>query len=321
MKKHSAKICAALFLTAVAVLCLAVSVSAAERSLSLPKTVYGQNEDILVTASGEGTDWVGIYERGEVPDGSPASIYWYYVAQDAEPGDAVDIRTTRSNSRAEYEDLPPGEYTVWLLLNDGYEAYDSIDITVVATLELDKYSYKEGDDILVTANGEGKDWVGLYLKDEVPGSGVPSIYWYYVAEGHTPLEPVSIKSGEFNADRADLADLPAGEYTMFLLANDGYEVIDSIDFKINEVKKPDTAPAAEEPKNEPAEQPAGEPEAAPTDAAPTDAAPAADAEAKPADEPKAEAKSGGCGSFLGSGAVVLTAVLGCAWAAGRKETR
>ena len=317
MKKHSLKL-GAIFITAViAALCLAVSASAAEKSLSLPKTVYGQNEDILVTAVGEGTDWVGIYERGETPDGSPASIYWYYVAQDAEPGEPVDIRETRSNSRAEYEGLPPGEYTVWLLLNDGYEPFDSIDITIIPTLELDKYSYKEGDDILVTANGEGKDWVGLYLKDEVPGGGVSSIYWYYVAEGHTPMEPVSIKGETHNADRDDVADLPAGDYTMFLLANDGYEVIDSIDFKINPGKKEEAAPAAAEPVPEPAAEPAAEPEQeeAPAQASQT---PAEEAAAKPEEAKAADSKSG-CGSFLGGGSVVLAAVLGCAWAAGRKR--
>ena len=101
MKKHTMRILAILFAAVIAV-CLAVTASAAEKSLSLPKTVYNQNEDILVTAVGEGNDWVGIYARGETP-GNPASIYWYYVAQDAEPGEPVDIRTnpsTPSTSRS-----------------------------------------------------------------------------------------------------------------------------------------------------------------------------------------------------------------------------
>ena len=315
MKRHSLRICAVLFTAVMAALCLAVSVSAVEKSLSLPKTVYGQNEDILVTAVGEGNDWVGIYARGETP-GNPASIYWYYVAQDAEPGEPVDIRTTRSNSRAEYDMLPPGEYTVWLLLDDGYEPFDSIDITILPTLELDKYSYKEGDDILVTANGEGKDWVGLYLRDEVPGGGVSSIYWYYVAEGHTPLEQVSIKGETHNADRDDVADLPAGDYTIFLLANDGYEVIDSIDFTIKPEKKEEPAPAAEEPAPEQAAEPAAEPaEEAPAE---TPANTPEEAGAKPDEAKKSDGKSG-CGSFIGGGLFVLTAVLGSAGCVRRKN--
>ena len=293
-----------------ALVTLAVAASAAERYLTMPKTDYTQNEDILITASGEGKDWVGIYGRGETP-GNPASIYWYYVVEDAEPGEAVDIREQRSNNRPEYDMLPPGEYTVWLLLDDGYEPFDSIDINIFATLELDKFSYKEGDDILVTAAGEGKDWVGLYPAGEIPGGGTQSIYWYYVADGHTPLEPVSIKSGVHNTDRSDYADLPAGDYTMFLLANDGYDVIDSIDFTIKEGKKEEPAPAAAEPAEaEPAPaEPAAEPEQA-----------QAPAEAEQSAEPaKTDEAKSGCGSFLGGGLIVLTSLLGSALIAKRRR--
>lgn len=134
------------------ILLFAVSASAADKSISLNKTEFTQNEGILVTAVGEGNDWVGLYLRGATP-GQSAAIYWYYIAQDADPGDAVNIKETRTNGQTEYEEVPPGEYTMWFLLDDGYEPFDSVDFTVVATLELDKYSYKEGDDILVTANG------------------------------------------------------------------------------------------------------------------------------------------------------------------------
>ena len=297
----------------IALVTLAVAASAAERYLTMPKTDYTQNEDILITASGEGKDWVGIYGRGETP-GNPASIYWYYVAEDAEPGEAVDIREQRSNNRPEYDMLPPGEYTVWLLLDDGYEPFDSIDINIFPTLELDKFSYKEGDDILVTAAGEGKDWVGLYPAGEIPGGGTQSIYWYYVADGHTPLEPVSIKSGVHNTDRSDYADLPAGDYTMFLLANDGYDVIDSIDFTIKEGKKEEPAPAAAEPAaaepapSEPAAEPGQAEAPAEADQTPTEQS------AEPA---KTDEAKSGCGSFLGGGLIVLASLLGSALIAKR----
>ncbi len=317
MKRNILRLLSVLLLAAAAAFCLAVSASAAERSLSLPKTEYGQNENILVTAYGEGKDWVGIYARGETP-GNPASIYWYYVAEDAEPGEAVDIRETRSNNRAEYDMLPPGEYTVWLLLDDGYEPYDSIDITIKATLELDKYSYKEGDDILVTANGEGKDWVGLYLKDEVPGGGPVSIYWYYVAEGHTPMEPVNIKTGTMNDSRSDLADIPAGEYTIVLCANDGYDIIDSVDFKVSAVKKEEPKAEAEPEPEAPAAEPSLD-DPSKDEPAEDTPEPAADATTTGATDTAAAEKKGGCGSFIGGSAVVLFAVLGSAWMAKRKD--
>lgn len=295
---------------------LAVPAWAAEKSIALNKTEYTQNESIFVTAVGEGNDWVGLYLRVETP-GQSACIFWYYVAQDAEPGEAVDIQETRTNGQTEYEEVPPGEYTMWLLLDDGYEPFDSVDFTVIATLELDKYSYKEGDDILVTAAGEGKDWVGLYKKGEVPGGGVSSIYWYYVAEGHTPMEQVNIKTGTMNDSRSDLADIPAGEYTMVLCANDGYDIIDSIDFKVSAVKKeepkPEAEPAPEAPAAEPSlDDPSKDEPAEDTPEPTADAATTGTTDTAPA-------KKSGCGSFIGGGAVVLLAVLGSAWMTSRKR--
>ena len=82
-----------------------VSAADAVPKLSTDKAVYEEGEDILVTAYGRGKDWVGIYARGEKP-GGPASIYWYYVEGDAEPGEEVNIRRQRSNSRPEYSSLP-----------------------------------------------------------------------------------------------------------------------------------------------------------------------------------------------------------------------
>lgn len=205
------------------------------------------------------------------------------------------------------QDLPAGEYTIFYLLDDAYEVYDSVDITIVPTIDLNAYSFKEGEDIIVTANGEGKDWVGLYPKGEVPGGGTDSIYWYYVADGREPLTEVNIKDGTHNASRADLADLPAGSYTMWLLANDGYEEIDHIDFTIRAVEPVvEEAPAATE--EAPAEEAAAETPAA-AEEAPADAAPAGEAE---------PAKSG-CGSFVGGGLIVLVSILGSALLTSRKH--
>ena len=72
------------------------------------------------------------------------------------------------------------------------------------------------------------------------------------------------------------------------------------------------APAAEEPAA--AETPAAE-EAAPAEEAPAEDAPAAET---PAADAAAPAESGGCGSFIGGGAIVITAILGAAWVSKRK---
>ncbi len=81
-------------------------------SLETDKTEYLQGEPIMATATGSGDDWVAIY-RKEDTIGSINSIYWYYVAQENHlPGQSYNIANEAYNStRAEYKDLPAGEYT------------------------------------------------------------------------------------------------------------------------------------------------------------------------------------------------------------------
>ena len=44
----------------------AVPVTAEAGTLTLDKTTYTEGEDILVTATGSGADWVGLYAAGDV---------------------------------------------------------------------------------------------------------------------------------------------------------------------------------------------------------------------------------------------------------------
>ena len=311
MKKAPVILILVLLLAAV----LSVSAFAAEKSLTVPKTEYKYGEDILVTATGEGKDWVGIYVKDEVPGGGPASIYWFYVVDFQDSGSPVCLQETTSNSRDE-SDLPAGEYTIFYLLDDAYEVYESVDITIVPTIDLNNYSYTEGEDILVTANGEGKDWVGLYLKGETPGEGADSIYWYYVAEGREPLTEVNLKDTTLNDSRADLAELPAGYYTLYLLANDGYEVIDYLNFTVK-AAEPVVEEAPETPEETPAE---AAPVESPADESPAEA-PSAEAPASeaPAETPDSGEGKSGCGSFVGGGMTVLVTILGCGWMSARKR--
>ena len=112
------------------------------------------------------------------------------------------------------------------------------------TLTLDKTTYTEGEDILVTATGSGADWVGLYAAgDGVPGGGQVSIYWYHVAQdGNKSGEQKNIREAEFRNDRGSLLEIPAGDYVMFLCANDGYTVLAQVAFTVKPA--PDQVPDA-----------------------------------------------------------------------------
>ncbi len=96
-------------------------------------------------------------------------------------------------------------------------------------LSVNKATFEVGEPILVTATGAGADWVGLYLATDVPGQA-PSIWWYYVArDGHTSGDEVDLLNATYvNTDRPELIDVPAGEYKVILLANDGYAVIEEV---------------------------------------------------------------------------------------------
>ncbi len=98
----------------------------------------------------------------------------------------------------------------------------------------DKTEYLVGEPILVTATGAGNDWVGLYLESDYPQStavgGQPSIRWYYVArDGNASGDTKNMFNAEYtNSDRPDLISVPAGNYKVVLLANDGYEVLGEV---------------------------------------------------------------------------------------------
>ncbi len=120
-------------------------------------------------------------------------------------------------------------------------------------LSTDKTVYTVGEPINVTAIGEGKDWVGLYRADDTydpDAGGVTSIYWYYVAgDGNASGDTKNIYAAEYNnfASRPEFeAGVPAGDYQIALLANDGYTLIERVDITIVEAETdaPPAAPAA-----------------------------------------------------------------------------
>lgn len=93
------------------------------------------------------------------------------------------------------------------------------------SLVTDKDEYIEGEEIIVTAEGEGKDWVGIYHIDDYVGT-TPSIYWYYVAQdGNRSGDDKNIFDAEYTNGRTDLELLPADDYVIYLFANDGYDII------------------------------------------------------------------------------------------------
>jgi len=98
--------------------------------LVMNKTEYVLGEAILVTAIGEGTDWIGIAERG-----AAETVAWWYVANIGS-GTEVDLTTVARDDGLDWT-FAPGEYTLYLVPNDqslasGANAIAAIDFVITA---------------------------------------------------------------------------------------------------------------------------------------------------------------------------------------------
>lgn len=262
VKKHIARLCLALLLPALLFSVFPSGVFAEGKTLATDKTSYAQGEEILITATGSGNDWVGVYRKGELPDpgvpGGAYSIRWYYVAKDGNASGSVkNLFNAEYINRPELAGLPAGDYTIYLCENDGYRVLSQVDITVTPrnggsgpsdterTLTTDKTAYTEEEPILATATGEGFDWVGLYLRTDIPGTQT-AIRWYYVArDGNRSGDTKDMRKAENTADnRTALLDVPAGEYTIYLCENNGYNVLARINVTVTEDPTLQTVPEA-----------------------------------------------------------------------------
>ncbi len=227
-------------------------VMAEERTLTTDKTEYTAGEPIYVTATGSGTDWVGLYEAHPTAEKTSAA-YWYYIAQDGhKSGDAVNIHDAEYVNSADCPHMmgiPAGEYKIVLCPNNGYDIDKEVYITVKAAeppedpsdlLKTDKTEYREGEAIRVTGVGIGNDWVGLYKADDTI-TQVPVGYWYYVAkDGNVSGQEVTLQDvAQFDGARTDLEGIPAGEYKLVLFFNGTYQPLVETYFTVKPVGKAD----------------------------------------------------------------------------------
>jgi len=115
------------------------SAFASEKKLITNKTTYKVGEDIIVTASGTGTDWVGIYKKGTSPglpeNGGVAAIDWYYVESGTQVSGKPCIIQNGVNLSGV---LDAGEYYVVLLENDGYNELARVDNIIIESGEAEK---------------------------------------------------------------------------------------------------------------------------------------------------------------------------------------
>ena len=201
-----------------------LAVPAQAQALVSDQDAYFPGETIRIQFSGgpgNSKDWIGVYPEGAVP-GGPASTLWNYV--DGTRSGAVGLR----EGVVEFPGglSSPGSWNAFLLLNDGYDVLTNLTFTVLeptaAAVRTDQRSYAPGAPITVTfTNGpaNAKDWIGVYRSGQVPG-GPASTIWSYVDGTRSGTTGLASGSVAFPTGLAD-----AGTYDVYLLNNDGYEVL------------------------------------------------------------------------------------------------
>ena len=98
------------------------SFTVTDQDMQVNKSSYGAGEDIVVTAVGTGTSWVGLYREGEMPGKGTTSICWYYIDQDKHlSGQSYILQRTAKYNRSGFsadQPFPAGEYKVVLFANE-----------------------------------------------------------------------------------------------------------------------------------------------------------------------------------------------------------
>lgn len=133
-------------------------------AFSLDKTEYPAGSPLTVTwngGPGAPTDWIGIYQVGDIPGPVPSTQWWYVNgSQTATVGLA-------SGTVVFPDPLPPGEYFAAFLLNDGYAiGFGPIAFTVVpGPFEISDLALLETGEISVTWLSD-PNFTGTYSLEE-----------------------------------------------------------------------------------------------------------------------------------------------------------
>jgi hypothetical protein len=220
-------------ITLLAVIAASVTLRAQAPAVQVSKQNYEIGETIAVSfanAPGNAKDWIGVYPAGVTP-GTVNSTIWSYADGTQNGTEAVQSGSVTFPSGL----TTAGEWTAFLLENDGYTILAQQNFTVGQTVpsgpsvQLDKTSYEPGE--AITANfagapGNAKDWIGIYPAGVTPGT-VNSTLWFYLDGTQSGTAVVESGSVTFPGGLAT-----EGEWTAYLLENDGYTILAQQSFTV-----------------------------------------------------------------------------------------
>jgi len=202
--------------------------------LKVTKTDFYEGEDILFThnvTSPNSNDWVGIcpenYKLG--------SIKWDYV--NCSKGTNIVANDITQRQHEQYSSLPAGKYNLIYGVSDARVADIGTNAVITITvhakrncakstthLSMEKTVFYAGEPIMVTPTGSDLAWVGI-AKDYT----LTSLRWKYIttsssvatASGAGSGVAIDIRQAKPTDVAGDLANIPAGEYQIIYVENDG----------------------------------------------------------------------------------------------------
>jgi hypothetical protein len=159
---------------------------------------------------GNSSDWIGIYNVGDIPGSNPSIVYQYVTGTEGEI--TFDI----------HDLLTPGNYEAHFFCCDGYTILASTTFTVYEIIApginpVGMLGQNMPNTFAFTGGtGSLLDWIGIYPHDTIPDGDPPSISYLYVngANGEVTFDPIT-----------EL--VPGTYYDAHLFCCDGYEILAS----------------------------------------------------------------------------------------------
>jgi endonuclease/exonuclease/phosphatase family metal-dependent hydrolase len=150
--------------------------------------------------------------------------------------------STTTDSAVVAEDHPITDIVVEPWPSDHRAVVSTFDVEpaelqMPTVLSTDQGSYESGEAIRVDFTGASSatDWIGIFPEGGEPGDG-PSLLWKYVGGSQEPTDAPPIGQVTFDADdpgeEAGTWPLAAGNYDVYFLAEDGYDVLAQTSFRV-----------------------------------------------------------------------------------------
>lgn len=197
------------------------SANNSQATIETDKRYYALGEAITFffeNADNETGQWIGIYIQDRVPGKNNKSTKWDNVT-------GTDGEYTFEGAKSV---TSPGVYDAKIFHDSGYEILEYSELFYMGEIPVittNKITYETGDDVKVTITKApylDNDWIAVYRKYIVPGTGKPSVKYFKVQESNSEYL---------------FEGLPAGEYfATYLMQNKYFEPGERVYFKVTNIE-------------------------------------------------------------------------------------